>query len=183
MEENIRSFLLAGENIQTFLLITITLFLAALLAISYGVLQHKKFVKVWLKERAGLITELNQSGLVVVETLIDIAMINASKEEALEIGMVKKDIKNKKSDVDFFSNLQAFMQEINDHNHTVALNSRYAQVRDAVNDSIDLVKSYTKIGNLEDLPLMAVEIDAAKQQIEAAVSNLNGILYGLKTGS
>ncbi|MFZ2154369.1 MAG: hypothetical protein WAV16_04015 [Candidatus Moraniibacteriota bacterium] len=181
MEENIRSFLLAGENIQTFLLIIIALILGSLIAISYGASQHKKFVKVWLKELAGLITELNQSGLVVVETLIDIAMINANKEAALAIGMVKQQIEIGKNDVDFFSKLQNFMQEINDHNHTMVLNSHYAQVRDAVNDSIDLVKSYTKIGNLEDLPLMAVEIDAAKQQIEAAVSNLKGILYGPKS--
>lgn len=181
MEENIRSFLLAGENIQTFLLITITLFLAALLAISYGVLQHKKFVKVWLGELTGLIAELNQSGLVVLEALINIAMINADKDAALAIGMVKQQIEIGKNDVDFFSKLQTFMQRINDNNHTVVLNSDYAKARDAVSDSIALVSGYTKIGKFEDLPLMAVEIDAAKQQIEAAVNNLNGILYGLKS--
>lgn len=183
MEENIRSFLLAGENIQAFVLIIITLVLAALTAMGYGASRHKKFVKVWLGELTGLITELNQSGLVVVEALMDIAMINADKDAAMEIGMVKQQIEIGKNDVDFFSKLQTLMQKINDHNHTVVLNSDYAKARDAVTNSIALVGSYTKVGKLEDLPLMAVEIDAAKQQIEAAVSNLNGILYGLKTGS
>lgn len=179
MEMWIKNFLLEGGNIHSLLLIATVLSIGAITAIVYGIVLKRRFKVTWENVLDSLINELNTSGLEIANVLFSIAKISADVDAAVAIGMIKKEIEDNQNDPSFYTKLKSIIEGINDNNHTLVLNSDYANARHAIKEAISLIQRYSQSGNFESFSNFSIETYLAKQRISQAVSNLNGILYGL----
>lgn len=180
MAENIREFLLAGGNIDTFLMLAVSILLGAILSLGYGLIQRRKFVFAWINTLDSLVEELNSKGVEISNFLIEIAMVSADKDAALNIGMFKKEVEDNKDSSNFYRKLSSIIEGINDNNHTAILNSDYAIARNSIKETISLTEKFSRVGSFEDFSTLSVAVNDAKKGITQAATNLSGILYGLK---
>ncbi|MGW8185079.1 MAG: hypothetical protein ACWGHO_03135 [Candidatus Moraniibacteriota bacterium] len=180
MAENIRKFLLEGGNIDTFLMLVVVILLGAVFSLGYGLIQRRKFISAWINTLDSLVEELNSKGVEISNFLIEIAMVSADKDAALNIGMFKKEIEDNKDSSIFYRKLSGIIEGINDNNHTAILNSDYASARNSIKETIALTEKFSQVRSFEDFSSLSIEVNDAKKGIAQATTNLAGILYGLK---
>jgi hypothetical protein len=179
----IGEFLLKQKNIDTMLLIATVILAGAISAIMYAYLFRRKFNSAWNDSLDSLMVELSSSGTEIAYTLIEITMIAADKNSAMIMGMIKKEIQNNSESDVFFARLPLIIEEINDNNHTVVLNSDYAKARDSIKEAIELAKEYRCVSDFNDFSKLVVSVFWAKKNLKDAVESLKDVLYGLKSHS
>lgn len=179
MRDAIREFLLAGENIDTFLMVAAIFLIGAVASVLAIFFQRRKFILAWNEILDAVADDLNNKGVEMIESLIAIAMISADKDAALIIGMAKKDFEDSRNDSQFYRKLAPMIAVINDNNHTANLNSSYASVRDSVKEATELIEKFSQIGSFEAFSLLSIKANQIREKISLAAKNLQGVLYSL----
>ncbi len=180
MTKTIKSFVENADSLDTVVLIMASILIGGLIAIICLFLDKNRFRKSWRNILEALRKELRTKGYVMANLLIAIAMLKADKDIGKKIGRLEKGIEDSLEDSDFLDKLLDFIEGINDHNHTVILNSDYAVARETIKECIEVIDNHKDVGTFDDFAALAVRVAEAKNKLTNAVEGIERVLRKLR---